>query len=155
MAINALGLENVINGSEGVLFAEISALADDLTRRTITIKDSGGDTRVYFRYHTVSNQIRAYCLILGAVQCELIYTLPGGITNYSRIAFKYKQDDFALWVNGTEVATDTSGNTPGPNTLDSFHFDNGSGSETFYGRVKQVAVFDRALTNAELGSLTQ
>ena len=32
--------------------------------------------------------------------------------NNNKIALKYKANDFALWINGTEVATDTSGITP-------------------------------------------
>ena len=70
----------------------------------------------------------------------------------TKIAVKYKENDFALWVNGVEVATDTSGNTPiGLNKLS---FTRGDNNHPFEGKVKCVAVFKEALTDAQLTSLT-
>jgi len=57
-----------------------------------------------------------------------------------------------LWVNGNEVATDTSGNTPlGLNNLS---FDRAEGANDFYGNTKELAVFKEALTDAELAQIT-
>ena len=72
-------------------------------------------------------------------------------TNFIKVGFKYKANDFALWVNGVEVDTDTNGITPiGLNNL---AFNDGT-SNNFFGKVKALAVYKEALTDAELQSLT-
>ena len=57
-----------------------------------------------------------------------------------------------MYVNGTLVFTDTSGNTPiGLNELS---FDNGAGNDNFFGNTKDVQVYTKALSDAELIKLT-
>ena len=68
------------------------------------------------------------------------------------MAIKYKLNDVALWVNGTEVLTDT--NATVPSALNTLQFDRGDGANDFEGKVKCVAVFKEALTDAQLQSLT-
>ena len=72
--------------------------------------------------------------------------------NFNKIAIKYKVNDFALWVNGVEVATDTSGNTP--ISLNNISFDIGNTSLKFFGKTKCLAVWREALTDTELQELT-
>ena len=57
-----------------------------------------------------------------------------------------------MYVNGTLVSTDTSGNTPVG--LSQLGFNNGASSFKFFGKTKCVAVFKEALTDAELTCLT-
>ena len=147
------GSSDLINSTEGVLYAEISALADDLTFRLISLSDGTTSNRLSLGYRTTSNAI--YCEIRNAnvTQAFLITTI-NDIKTKSKVAVKYKENDFAMWVNGVEVSTDTSGITP--INLSKINFD--SGQQTggyFYGNVKCVAVFKEALTDEELICLTQ
>ena len=81
--------------------------------------------------------------------------ISSDITKNTKIALKYKQNDFALWVDGFKQGTDTNGITFPSGTLNSFDFnDNGTGGNPFYGKTKELAVFKEALTDAELESLT-
>ena len=74
------------------------------------------------------------------------------ITGFNKIAISYKLNSFSLWVNGTKVATETSGNVPiGLNTL---QFTSGSGTLPFFGNTKDVQVYTKALSDAELIKLT-
>ena len=73
------------------------------------------------------------------------------ITAFNKIAIKYKQDDYAIWVNGVEEYPNLSGAVP---TLNELNFTSGSNSDFFQGNVKCVAVFKEALTDAELTCLT-
>ena len=58
----------------------------------------------------------------------------------------------SIWLNGSEVVTDTTGNMPV--SLDRLNFDGGNLSNDFYGKTKSVAVYKEALTDAELTCLT-
>jgi len=70
----------------------------------------------------------------------------------NKIAFKYKNNDFALWVNGVEVGTDLIGVIP--TGLNKLSFDDGNGSSDFYGKVKQLQVYDTSLSDTQLAALT-
>ena len=117
---NNSGKADLFNDSEGVLYAEFSALADDLTRRIITITDGTLNNIVKLEYKNISNQIEAV-LYNGNTECLILHTLLDE-TEFNKIAFKYKQDDFSLFVNGIEVGADTSGVVFSQNTLNNLSF---------------------------------
>ncbi len=144
------GDSSTFNDSEGVLYAEISALANDSTNRIISVSDGSGSNRLLIKYDNSSNLIEASLTDGGVDQAVLTHTYT--IINNAKIAFKYKANDFALWVNGTEVDTDSSGTIP--SGLDTLNLDNGSGGSAFYGNAKQILYFPTALIDTELAALT-
>ena len=144
-----------VNSTEGVFYAEIAALADDLTNRTIAINDGTTSNTVRIQYLTISNAIWATVTNIGAGgnQAILQYTSLD-ITNNTKVALQYKANDFSLFVNGIKVATDSSGATFSANTLNTLQFDRGNGAEDFYGKVKGLAVYNEALSESQLMQLT-
>ena len=141
------------NDSEGVLMAEISALDNDSTSRQISLSSGSSATnKVSLNYTSTSNQVQAFIRSGGSIAFN-VSEIVSDTTNNNKIALKYKQNDFALWVNGIELATNTiDGNTPtGLNVLD---FDDADGTSNFYGKAKQVQYFDSALTDTQLEELT-
>jgi hypothetical protein len=146
---NGAGNEQVFNDSEGVLFANIAALADDGTSRRISLSDdSTSDTVEIILQNTgrVDYQVKSGNSFQGGGFFNLTQT------QYNKILVKYKSNDLALWVNGYECSTDTSANTP--IGLSELAFDNGGGGADFYGKTKEIGVYDTALTDAELEALT-
>jgi hypothetical protein len=148
---NNAGNANTFNDNEGVLYAEIAALSDDLTFRSIAISDGTLDNRVLIRYRTTSNKINIFIEGSNVVAVNSIRGLTD-ITNYSKFALKYKSGDIALWVDGVEIFTDTATFTI--SGLDRLSFDGGNGSDDFYGKCKDLRYYDTALTDAELTKLT-
>ena len=148
---NNSGDASTFNDSEGVLMAEISAL--DETGR-IALNDGTTSNNVRFVYNSSTNVIEAV-LFNGTNQASLSYSFPikGA---FNKIAFKYKENDFALWVDGIEVGSQVgSGTTFTSGTLSEIDFDAGSnGLVPFYGSAKQIQYFDSALTDSELETLT-
>ena len=146
------GIGSLINSTEGVLFVEMAALVEvDANRRFITLNDGGASNNVVLRYEA-TGVITARYQVGGVAQCSIAFATT--ITNSHKIAFKYKENDFALWVDGTEVGTDTSGSVLAADTINKISFDSGNGSFPFYGKVKQLQVFKTALTDSELATLT-
>ena len=151
-------LDQVTNGgevstfnSEGVLYVEIASLANSGNYRGLSITDGSLNNLVRIYYTSTANRINIYVKSGNVISFSLNHTLTNS-TQFNKIAIKYKENDFALWVNGVEVATDTSGNAP--ISLSELSFDNGAGGEFFFGKTKQVQVFKKALTDAELIKLT-
>jgi hypothetical protein len=148
---NNSGSSDLINSTEGVLYAEISALANDGTYRQISINDSSTNNRITLDFTNTDNQIRSFISLNGISQA--LMTGSAIATNQSKAAVSYKSNDFSLWLNGFKVDTDTIGGVP--TGLNNLSFDNGGGSNDFYGNVKCVAVFKEALSDEELQKLTQ
>jgi hypothetical protein len=149
--ISKTGISDLIGQTEGVLFVEMAALSNDGTFRQISLSDGSTDNRILLDYTTVSNQVRMFCASGGTSFVNSNFNITNSLS-FNKIAFKYKINDFALWVNGVEVATDLSGSVPiGLNRLT---FDNGEGTFPFFGKVKQLQVYKTALTDTQLAALT-
>jgi hypothetical protein len=145
---------NTFNDSEGTLFIDAAALGNDGTYRIINISDGTTSNRVLIQLGNNNNQIRAD-LVSGGVTQASLSTTSYTFTNFNKIAFKYKGNDTALFINGTQVGTTQTGKTM-PTGLDRIDFTNGDLGSTFYftGKLKQLMYFDTALSNSELIQLT-
>jgi hypothetical protein len=146
------GNDQVINSSEGVLYAEISALADDSVERFVSLSNGSVFNRVSLWYYAATNGL-AVAVYSGNVAQFFTTTVLANDTLNNKIAIKYKLNDFSLVINGVVIATDTNGNAP--IELNKLSFNKGDGNLPFYGNVKDVRVYDTALTDAELIALTQ
>jgi hypothetical protein len=150
---NNAGTSATFNSTEGVLFAEIAALANDLTNRGLALSDGTSSNACRIYYSNSSNNIRFFFNVGGNAQVIKSVNLTD-ITDYNKIAFSYKQDDFKIYINGVKVEEDTSGIVPSANTFSKLSFDRGYGGENFYGKCKQLIVFNEALSDSELTTLT-
>jgi hypothetical protein len=135
-----------------VLYAEISALSNDGTGRNLGISDGTTSNRILILYSPNSNELRFY--VAGSGGSITINHNLSEVTDFIKVALKYKAQDFSFYVNGVEIDTNTSNITfSGLNDL-SFNNPFGGGTSHFYGNVKCVAVFKEALSDTELEKLT-
>ena len=149
---NGAGDATTFNDSEGVLMAEISALKDPVDYNNwLTITDGTNANSVGIVFETTGTATAR--IEVGGVGQAYI-TTSVDYSNLIKVAFKYKENDFAWWVNGIKVATDSSGITFPSNTLNSLQFSYGSGGNNWIGNTKQIQYFDSALTDAEIEKLT-
>ena len=145
------GISSLINSTEGVLFAEMAAFEDDDDYRYLGLNDGTDDNRVVILYYLNNNRIRAV-LSSGGVNFVDEYYTVSSLSDFHKIALKWKANDFSLWVNGVERATETSVTVPVG--LSHLSFDKGGGADTFNGKVKQLQVYKTALTDVQLAALT-
>jgi hypothetical protein len=154
------GIGSLIGQTEGVLFADVNWI----------VKPEAGSPIVGIL--TLNNNVANLdnCIILGIERqsggTNRVYsfvqnsgsTVAGlfgsNITNGRyKIAFAYKNNDFVLYVNGVQIATDTSGTPPTTSEVlvgqrfqgDSFLMNDS---------INETVLFKTRLTNAELASLT-
>ena len=144
------GIGSLINSTEGVLFVEIALLIDDDSNKYITLTDTIGENTVQIDFDYSSSRLQYVVLSGTVVQCNIKVSYSG--VSMDKFALKWKENDFAIWLNGVEIGTDTLGSSPiGLNTL---KFSSPSGSNNFFGKVKQLQVYDTALTDVQLAALT-
>ena len=149
---NNSGNSEVFNDSEGVLFADISALANDSTLRKIQVNDNTLNNNITIDYYSSSNSIRAN-LWNGSSQYSYVYTLTD-VTLSTKVAFLYKSSEFKFYVNGIKVNESSSGSTFSSGTLKTLDLSTTNGSFPFYGKTKELGYYNTALTDAELETLT-
>ena len=143
-----------INSEEGVLYAEIASLSNQVTSNYISLSDGTYNNRISLMYSVGTNIIRGFLRLGGVSQADLQFAVSD-ITEFHKVAFKFSENDFALWIDGVEVGTDTSGSTIPSGTLTKLAFSEISTTGgLFRGNTKDVQVYTKALSDAELIKLT-
>ena len=143
-----------INSTEGVLYAEVAAL-DNPTAQEIALSISEGQSganRLLIRMKT-DGKIGVVLRVANTTEASI----DSAVLNQSvkhKIALKWKVNDIAFWIDGIEVGTDNSANVFAANILDEISFNQGNGTNPFYGKVNALQVYKEALTDAELATLT-
>ncbi len=144
------GDANTFNSTEGVLYAEAKTFSTIGSAGLISLSNGTTSNRVTIELDGANIKVR---FVVGGSSIG-IFNYAINIKETLKIAAKYKANDFALWVNGTERVAITSGSSFSNNTLSELSFDRGDGNEIFLGNVKQVLTFNTALTDTELATLT-
>jgi len=141
------GISSLI-GTEGVLFVEMAALADDLTNRVISLNDGTATNRLMLYFNSLSNTI---AVVITSGGSTINYAVSDE-TSFNKIAVRYRDNDVTLWVDGESRGTPiTSATIP---TFTALKSNSGSGASPFYGKVKQLQVYPTALSDSELTILT-
>ncbi len=149
-AASKTGISSLINSAEGVLYFEGSAIANDGVGKAITLLANASNF-VKILFSTTTNRVDYVCISAGAVSCNIVKTIANTTAN-NKIAIKWKNNDFALWINGVKEGVDVSGNAPiGMSIL---NFTNEGAGELFYGNVKSTIIFPITLTDSQLAELT-
>ena len=154
------GSSDLINSTEGVLYAEIAKFqdnndnfillslnnsSDNSDNNTVTI---GFDSDDDFFIRVEANSVAAFISNDQTSSKNVFY----------KVALSYKSGDSKIYINGNSITPNNGSLTNAfsfGSTLDNLSFDfNGNGVLPFFGKTKCVAVFKEALTDAELTCLT-
>ena len=150
------GNDQVINSTEGVLYLEAKVKTDTIfAANCVAVSDGTDANRLSIIMYGNINSIRA-SMNVGSVS-QFDFNLPSGYSQeqYYKIAVSYKANDCKIFINGAKILTDTSATMPSLGTFDRLNLDLGQGLYDFYGNVKDVRVYNTALTDQELAALTQ
>jgi hypothetical protein len=145
------GDSTMFNDSEGVLYIESAMFTDSDNFRTISISDGTSDETIRIRFGTTANRIDILTRSGGATKIDINYTTTD-ITDFHKIAIKYKSGDSALWVDGVERAISTV--TFSHSGFNNVQLAQENDTANFYGKLKCLAVFKEALSDSELTCLT-
>lgn len=149
---NGAGNSEVFNDSEGVLFVDIAALADDATSKRIVISNGTSiNDRVVLEYDETSGVVKSWVTGGGTTNGQVDLSNINK-TLYNKVALSYQTGSLKVYVSGFNLGNGTGIVTPtGLNTL---KFEQATGGNNFYGKAKEIGVYDAVLTDAELEALT-
>ena len=145
------GSSDLINSTEGVLYAEIEGLSNGDINRIISISDETNNNLIMLRLGITANRVTAFVRGSGGAYSTL--TINGVTqTDDNKIALVWDASNFRVWVNGNERSTTAINSVP--SNINTVKFSNPTSGENFFGKTKCLAVFKEALTDAELTCLT-
>jgi hypothetical protein len=146
------GDDALFNDSEGVLFADLEALGEGTTVRKISLSNGSTDF-VNFNFNATSGRVD---FEFGSTSNSFYIVNSTGhtLTNRNKIAIKYKSGDTDCYINGTRVT-----GSIGTFTLSGLDRLNAegratNGTQSMYAKIHQLMVFNEALTDSELTTLT-
>jgi len=152
--ISKTGISSLIGQTEGVVFMDFVYTAND-TAGLIPILLSNTSANQLYLWVQTNGRILADFYFGGSAQATITTAIGFAQLNTRyKIAMAYKANDFAFYINGQLVGTDSSGSVSGLNRLD---LDYNSLAPT-YGPsgqyVNSVALWKTRLTNTQLAQLT-
>jgi hypothetical protein len=152
---NSAGTTAEFNDTESGFFVEIEGFEDGNTNRYIVITDGAGSpyTNTIGMLYRNDGQLRV--LHNGLDFADAICIVDVDQTVNHKIAVRYKENDMAVYIDGVSQTIRTSFVYQTVSGLDQLKFSQPNNtSNAFYGKVKQLMVFNEALTDAELETLT-
>ena len=148
--INLNGVAALLGDSEGTLILKASLL-DAVNDQYLALSDGTTANRIYFR---LAGSYRMQMFEGGVQQSNLSFGSFNAGEVFT-IAFRYAQNDIALFANGIKLDQDNSANIYSDGTLTDVRFTRGDGVGNFYGNIEEIMVFPTALTDTQLQTLTQ
>jgi hypothetical protein len=156
-AASKTGISSLIGQTEGTLFveAEYTRISDDGIARKLASLNDGSSANLVDIYvpsglNTLQARVRAGSTTLGAITTS---SVPTGKV---KIAYAYKANNYALYINGTQIGVVTTGGAlsfSSPVTIAQIG-DGEAGNDELGGTIGQTLVFKTRLTNAQLAELT-
>lgn len=140
---------DLIGQNEGSFYAEIDFTDTDADQMYMTLSDGTSNNRIHIGYDYTSDFI--YCNIRAAGSAQGLITTPTSPSEgIKKIAVAYAQDDYVMYINGTQVGSDGNANVPTLNRIDIGNY----WTTGYEYPVKQNLLFKTRLSNQELADLT-
>ena len=142
------GISSLIGQTEGVLFVDINYISHE-AQSILAIEDWVANSTVIRILADTSTSLGAQVFTGGN---QYIATFSSAVIGQRyKCALAYKANDFAFYINGTQISTSSSGTVP---TNANVRFGAFVSGQVMNGQINQAALFPTRLTNAELATLT-
>jgi hypothetical protein len=141
---------SVIGQTEGSIYAEVDFKAISEESRFVQLSDGTNSNR-FLVGSTSTNGVQVYVVSGGAVQWTPATTpYTDGLI---KVAVAYKNNDYAMYVNGTQINTSSSASVPAMDEISVGYNSIVGNRPSAYGH-RKVMLFKTRLSNEELADLT-
>jgi hypothetical protein len=147
--ISKTGISSLIGQTDGTMFVDYNYEGKPDVNGNIPIVIYNGTNEAYI-YIAPNGILLCELANSGAIQGSIAGNI--GAVGRKKIAFAYKQNDFVVYMNGTQIGTDTSGTVGAMSTiiLGSYYLTNFNAN----GGINAAALWKTRLTNTQLAQLT-
>jgi len=139
----------IIGQTEGVLYCEVDVKSGyDTNNLMVTLSNGTNLKQIYINRSNGKLEF-----FVGTNVNEMLYVSPSVLSSgIHKLALAYKQDDFAVAIDGVIAHTDNSGNVPTCNKINvGSHYNQ---NLPFNDRVNDLKLYNTRLSNSELAALT-
>ena len=145
---NQIPPDGVIGQTEGTFFIEIG----EKTTPSISLFEfgQGSAQHRFFVYTNASNKLKV--LVVNNYSLQVDYTSTVNVESNAKIAIGYANDNYAIYLNGSLLATDTNATVPPMNQV-AIGADRGA-IVTASNQIKETKLYNTRLSNSELATLT-
>jgi hypothetical protein len=140
-----------IGQTQGTLYAEVDLRNFPSPARLFGISDGTSNNRIILLFNT-SNRIRLLATIATASQVDI--NSSSQVAGIFKIAVGYALNDYAFYINGVQVGTDTIALVPACSSIFLGNAETGLAGSNINDRIRAAALYNTRLTNAELAALT-
>ena len=145
------GDANLFDITEGVFFVDANSFNPPYLDYNI-ISLSDGTTNNYITFTYELNQLRV-TVYNGSTQLGVVFTSEFNFNQRNKVALSFKENDFKIYINGSLTTTTT--NAVVPTGFNRFNFASQTGADRYFeGKVYDARIYDTALTDSELKTLT-
>jgi hypothetical protein len=141
-----------IGQTEGTIYAEVDVRNFTNGNRIVCLSDGTSDNRIILQ-EGANSTLQA--IVTNATSGVVdISTASGRTAGIYKIAIGYKQDDFAVYVNGSQTGTENTGGVPACNQIFIGKIETTATTNQFNDRIRAAALYTTRLTDSELAALT-
>jgi len=141
-----------IGQTEGTIYAEVDVRNFINGSRIVCLSDGTSDNRIIIQ-EGANSTLQA--IVTNATSGVVdISTASGRTAGIYKIAIGYKQDDFAVYVNGSQTGTDNTGGVPTCNQIFIGKIETTATTNQFNDRIRSAALYTTRLSDPELAALT-
>jgi hypothetical protein len=145
-------VSGTIGQTSGTIYAEVDMRNWSASGRVVAISNGTQDGCIVIHV----NADRSFTVFTNASSFNQLtmQTVSGLYNGLHRVAFAYKKDDFAFYLNGALVSSHTSGTVPATSQLYVGKIETSGSTNFLNDRVRSVALFKTRLSNSDLSILT-
>ena len=145
----------ILDNSSSTVYLNFQALANDITNRWISFEETttATDNEFEIRLSAGSNLMQIVSRSAAGGQDVVLSNTLSDITANNKVAIKYDGLNWAFFVNGVNVDTEVASRLFN-DTLQKIRFARYNNTNSFYGRVFNLKIYNTALTDSELIALT-
>ena len=143
-------MSGLIGATEGTIYWEGSINRQD--RVIFSLAQGTSITNAIFLQTLSNGFFRADVIVNNTTTCAISSLAVSTIGQFYKIAFAYKENDFAFYINGVQQGLDSSGALP--TGLTNAIFARGDSSLITNQRCRAAALYTTRLSNDQLANLT-
>ena len=149
--ISKTGVSSLIGQTEGTIYAEVDYRNFSTSSQAILHLFENSQNLIGIQVVSIGaiNQFQAYAFVANSLVVSITSTIS--TAGVYKIALAYKLNDYALYINGTPIGTDSSAGVPTTSQVLLGHY---ASQVQLNNRIRAVAIYPNRLSNSELATLT-
>jgi len=154
-SISASGalVSGLIGQTEGTIYAEVDVRNWIASGRVLTCSNGTSDERIMIQVG--ANRTLQAIVTTASADVANISTASGQVNGVYKCALTYASGDFAFYVNGTQIGTDSSGGVPACTSVFLGKIGTSASTNFLNDRIRAAALYTTRLSNDQLAELTR